>query len=137
MIIDPDEVRRLALTIAAAAAEVRAGADRSARVAEVRWVSTAAERFQRILATDIRVTRGAAQELDELHQALLDHASAVEMRLAEIAAAKQWAAEAAAAAREWAEEQGETVRDTADAVREWSQEQHENIHDITRRGWAL
>lgn len=127
MIVDPEELRRLARKIAMAATEVRDGAQRSERVAGVQWESTAAEKFRRQLSDDVRSTLGAANELDELEQSLLDHAQAVQFRLAEIAAAKQWAEDQAAAAREWAEKQGGAVRDAVDSA----------VDDLIDGGWVL
>jgi uncharacterized protein Yka (UPF0111/DUF47 family) len=95
---------------------VRGDATRAGSAADVAWVSTRAGRYRQQLQDKVELARRCAAELDELQDALLTHATAVEARLAQIQAAEQWVHRQAAEAIEVAQGAADRLLDAAGDV---------------------
>jgi hypothetical protein len=87
---DPAQIMRLAARVRSEADLTRADAGRGGSADGVQWKSLAADSYRKELSDALQLARAAAGELDELAQALLRHATAVQKRLDQIAAAERW-----------------------------------------------
>ncbi len=85
---DPEDVRRAARRARSIAEELRRDAGETARLAEVPWRSTEADRWRNELEDSVASIRRDAETADALADALHAHAAACEATLATIAAAR-------------------------------------------------
>jgi hypothetical protein len=87
---NPEEIRRLARRVRTEAELTSAEAERGGNADAIEWKSLAAQRYRTQLADALGQAKAAVGELDELSDALMRHAAAVQERLDEIAAAERW-----------------------------------------------
>lgn len=117
---DPADVRALAQRVLAWADEVRLVAGRTEGADGVEWHSTAADRFRGTLAEQAGAVAARADALDDLAAALLAHATAVEERLAQIAAAERFVRAQVSQARESVSGLVGTMKGWADDATDWA-----------------
>jgi hypothetical protein len=146
---NPEEIRRLATRVRAEADLTRAEAGRGGTADAVEWKSLAAQRYRTQLAGALGQARGAAGELEDLSDALMRHAAAVQQRLDQIAAAERWlrdqAERAAGEVRSLAAKARDLAGDVVDGVTEvvsdsvdWVQRHADVLEvDARRRSDAL
>jgi hypothetical protein len=117
---NPEEIRRLATRVRTEADLTRAEAGRGGNADAVEWKSLAAQRYRTQLTGALDQARAAVGELEELSDALIRHAAAVQHRLDQIAAAERWlrnqAEQAAGEARDLAAKARGLAGDLVDGV---------------------
>lgn len=87
---DVDELRALARRVSHLASQTRGAAGQMRTAQGVHFVSKAADRYKEELRDQATTTEGAAHQLDDAAQALLNHAADVERTLARITSIEHW-----------------------------------------------
>lgn len=124
---DPAEIRRLATKVRSEALLTRADAGQGGRADTIEWKSLAAQRYRTRLTEALQMATAAAGELDELSDALMRHAAAVQERLDQIAAAERWL-------RSQAEHAAQEARDLGRAVRDQAADVVDGVKDLVSDG---